>query len=99
MFFSSSTTRMVAIVVSAARQLEHEATPPPRFALDVDAATVRLHDVPDDREAEPGRPDLPAVRGLGEALEDPLALLGRDAGAGVRDRDQHRTGLRGRVDT
>src|SRR5438093_828359 len=96
MFRSSSTTRMVAISVgaSAARKLEREAAPAPHVALEVDAATVRLHDVAHDGEPEAGRARLGAVGPLDEALEDPLALLGRDAGAGVAHRYQDGAVLR-----
>src|ERR1051326_2482909 len=96
MFLSSSTIRIVAIS-SAARQLEHEAAPQPDLALEVDAPSVCLDDVADDRKPETRGPDLAAVGGLGEALEDLLALLGRDAGTRVADGEEYRGALRRRL--
>ena len=66
-----------------ARQLEREAAAAPDLALEVDAPAVRLHDVAHDREAEPGGAGSPPSCRLGEALEDALALLRRDARPGV----------------
>src|SRR5450756_1283229 len=84
MFFSSSTIRMAAI--STLRQLQCETAAPPDFALQVDAAAVRLHDVTDDGQAEPGRADFAGLRQLRKRLEYALALLGRDTGPRVGDR-------------
>ena len=55
--------------------------------MDVDRAAVRLSDLPHDREPESAaaaRTRAPVV-GAPEAVEDPLAVLGRDPGAVVRD--------------
>src|SRR5689334_12348161 len=87
MLASSSVTRMVAI--SAPRQLEGEAGPARRGALQIYPAAVRLHDVAHDGEAEPGGSRLADAVMLGEALEDPFLLLGRDAGPRVVDGDPH----------
>jgi hypothetical protein len=53
----------------------------------MDAPTVRLHDVAHDREPEARGPRVRAV--LREALEDPFAALGRDAGTRVGHVDPH----------
>src|SRR5262245_51903336 len=93
MFFSSSTTRMFAMrgrvlerAALCVRQLDREAAAAPALALEVDPAAVRLHHIAHDREAEAG---CAAVLALCEALEDPLALLGRDPGAAVLDGESH----------
>src|SRR5438552_18902578 len=99
MFFSSSTIRMVAIAEdSAPRQLEREAAALADLALQVDAAAVRLHDVAHDGEPEAGRAGLGPVGALHEALEDALALVWRDAGAGVADGHPHRPVFPHRLD-
>src|SRR5262245_36221651 len=88
MFFSSSTMRTVAMGDRSSLppgELEREAAAPPDLALEEDASAVRLHDVAHDGEPETGGTRLAAVLPLHEALEDALALLGRNAGTGVRD--------------
>src|SRR5262245_32721476 len=97
MFFSSSTIRMVAIR-SPARQLEREAAPMADLAVEPDPTAVGLDDVADDGEAEAGRSCVPSVGELREALEDPLALSGRDAGPIVGHRDEHGIDLGGSRD-
>src|SRR6266568_4532484 len=52
------------------------------LALHLDATLERARDLAADGEAQPGA--LAARLGGVEGLEDALALLGRDAGAGVR---------------
>src|SRR5262245_52398328 len=86
MFFSSSTMRMVA-TFSPPRELEREATAPPGFAVQMDATAMRLRDVAHDREPEARRSDVAHGGGLREALEYPLALIGRDTGTAVADAD------------
>src|SRR5208282_2090621 len=55
-----------------------------------DAATVRLHDVLDDRESEARRSGFEAVNApLRIALEDPVADLGRDSRSGVGNFQLH----------
>src|SRR3954469_8730936 len=56
---------------------------------DLDGAAVAGDDRRDYREAEPGALDLadPGGRGTEEPLEQGALLLGRDADAGVTDRD------------
>ena len=57
-------------------------------ALDADRASHHLHESLGDREPQT-RPSVPACRravGLRKGLEQPLAVLGRDADAGVGDR-------------
>src|SRR5512140_1120850 len=83
-FFSSSTIRMLAI--SASRQLQRKATSASDRAVQQNPAAVRLHDIADERQSQAGGADLAGLRGLREALEDALALLGRNSGAGVADR-------------
>src|SRR5262245_53628083 len=63
----------------------------------MDAASMRLHDVADDGEAEPGGPLLPLVT-LHEPFEYPLARLGGDARAAVRDDDPDRAVTRDPLD-
>src|SRR5215813_3859911 len=93
MFFSSSTIRIVAIR-SPTRQLEREAAAMADLAVEPDPTAVGLHDVANDGETEAGRPGVPTVRELREALEDALALRGRDAGAVVGHREKHGIELR-----
>ena len=54
-----------------------------RRLLGRDAAAVRLGDLAHDREAEPGTGQRARRRGAVEAVEDVLAVLGRDARAVV----------------
>src|SRR4030095_13810830 len=81
---------------SAARQVEREAAPPADLAVEMDAASMRLHDVADDGEAEPSCPPSPLVA-LHEPFEYPLALLPGDARAAVRDDDPNRALIRDRL--
>src|SRR5262245_37462649 len=103
MFFSSSTTRTVAMAVPdslSPRQLEGEAAPLAYLAVDEDAAAVRLDDVADDGQPQPGGAGLAVVLPLDESLEDALAPLGRDAGARVAHAHLHGAvlGTRGQRD-
>src|SRR5262245_42987431 len=98
MFFSSSTTRITAMAQrvgerapSCARDLDREPAPAADLALEVDPPAVRLHHVPHDRKPEPCGTRILALR---EALEDAIALLGRDARAAVLDRKAHRVARR-----
>ena len=60
------------------------------LAVDPDATAVELDQPLGEGEAEAGALTLlDACVGLLKLLEDPLAVLGRDAGAGVGDRDPH----------
>ena len=60
------------------------------LALDPDPAAVQLDEPLREREPEAGPLALLDARlGLLELLEDPLVVLGRDARAGVGDRDPH----------
>ncbi|MEA2268011.1 MAG: hypothetical protein QOC64_621, partial [Solirubrobacteraceae bacterium] len=62
-----------------------------RSVAHADRAAQQRHEVAHDRQAQAG-PARPAVRGAGHlaiALEDGLAVPGRDAGARVRDLDAH----------
>src|SRR5262245_59225432 len=80
---------MVAMIdASAARQIEDETAPSPRLALHADVATVRLYDVPYDRETEAGGADRHPIA-LHVPLEDAVALVARNAGARVGDDDPH----------
>jgi hypothetical protein len=51
-------------------------------------AALRLHERPDDREAEPRRagPAVPRGVGLAEAVEDQRQVVGRDPRPGVASR-------------
>src|SRR2546425_12473888 len=99
MFFSSSTIRIEAMRISLAPgKLQREAGALSQGALEVDAAAVRLDHVADDCEPEPGGARLAAGGQLGEALEDPLLLLGWDPGTGVGYRDRHRAVVRRHAD-
>src|SRR6266849_8454223 len=81
---SSSTTRMVAIVVlSAEREENGEAGATPGRRLDLDAPAVRRHDAPGNGETEAGAGGLFGI----ERLEDPAQLLGRHSAAGIADGD------------
>ena len=63
--------------------------PPPRLALARDLAAVGLHDLADDRQAQP-RAAGPVHAGHAEELvEDVRQELRRDADAGVGDRQPH----------
>src|SRR5262245_11825793 len=85
MFFSSSTTRTLAMRRSY-RELDRKSASASDLALEEDAPAVRLHDVANDREAEPR---CPGILALDEALEDPLALTRRDSRTAVRHRGPH----------
>src|SRR5512139_3834028 len=96
MFFSSSTTRMLAILSS--RQLDGEAAAFAHFAVEMNASAVCLDDIADDRKPEACRTDVAAGPELREPFEDALALLGWNAGPGVAHGDLHRLRLRGSTD-
>src|SRR5438552_2090156 len=64
--------------------------PPPGRAVDLDLAAVEVHDLLDDRHAEPRARRLRRVEGQ----EDLLPVLGLDADAVVRDLDHHGRGAR-----
>ena len=60
------------------------------LAVDPDPAAVQLDEPLRERKPEAGALALlDACLGLLELLEDPLLILGRDAGTGVGDRDPH----------
>src|SRR5215470_5898047 len=81
---SSSTMRMVAIVVLSPKGEENgEARPASGRRLDLDPPAVGRHNAPGDGEAEAGARGLARVEGL----EDPAALLGGHAASGVADVD------------
>ena len=72
---------------SKARQPHPELRALPRFALDLHASAVQLHQPPHDREPDP-EPTLRAIerrRGLGEEIEHPGLHLRGDADAVVPD--------------
>src|SRR4029077_17712392 len=60
-------------------------------ALDTEQPAVRLDDVFDDRQAEPGPAELSRTRAIDaiEALREPWNVLFGDADAVVADRDLH----------
>ena len=66
---------------------EEERAAPPRLALDGQVPAHQPREAPADGEAEPGAAVAARGRavGLGEGLEEPRLLLGRDADAGVAD--------------
>ena len=92
MFFSLSSTTRICRAGHASdrlrRQGEDERAAVSELAVDPDAAAVQLDEPLREREAEAGSLALrqPGL-GLLELLEDPLEVLGGDAGPGVRDRD------------
>src|SRR5438067_13789698 len=69
------------------RQAEGDRRPLPRLRKQLDAAAMRLDELPGERQAEAER-RLPALCGAVEAVEDPRLVRGRDAAAIVRDRDR-----------
>src|SRR5882724_12545034 len=92
MFFSSSTTSTLAMLTmvgerSCARELDREPAAAADLALEVDPPAVRLHDIAHDRKPEAGC--ATGLLALGESLEDPLALVGRDAGPAVLHGEAH----------
>ena len=66
--------------------------PFPGLAREADLAAQQRRQLAADRQAEAGAAVLAAGArvGLLERLEDQLLLLGRDADAGVRDRERDR---------
>src|ERR1700761_4997226 len=68
-------------------QAHHEARAAGRVLLDVDAAPLRLDREPAERQAEPARGAGLIVRELDVAIEHAKALVGRDAGPAIRDRE------------
>src|SRR5215469_9814121 len=80
---SSSTMRMVAIVVLSLGEKNGEARAAPGRRLDLDPTAVGRHDAPGDGEAEAGARGLARVEGL----EDAAALLSGHAASGVADVD------------
>src|SRR5919204_6478704 len=71
-------------------QGEHERAPLAKLAVDPDPAAVQLDEPLRQREAEAGSlPLLDARIGLLELVEDPLVILGGDAGTRVGHRDPH----------
>ena len=74
----------------AARSVKHE--PTPGVLSTVSVPPSRSRELAGDGEPEAGAAVTPRGRlvGLGEALEDPLLRLGRDADAGVLDLDPQR---------
>src|SRR5262245_13851362 len=81
---SSSTMRMVAIVVLSPKGEEKGAARPASGRrLDLDPSAVSRHDAPSDGEAEAGACGFARVEGL----EDSAALLGGHAAASVGDVD------------
>src|SRR5262245_59048235 len=92
---SSSTTSsenrsldIVCRLVRVDRELHLEAAAPPQLAFDRDGSAVASHDAVTGGEPEPGA-DADLLGGE-ERIEDAPQVLGRDAGAVVADRDQHR---------
>ena len=81
------------------RELEPEGAAETDRALEPHAATHELDELLGDRRAEAGAAEPPGLGlvGLGEALEDPPLVLGRDADAGVADRELQRHRLRSAV--
>ena len=84
---ASTTTEPPDDVVGGERHREREGGAPSGFALDPDPATVQLGEALRDRQADAGAAGVVAVARLVEAVEDPLLLVGGDAGAFVGDRD------------
>ena len=72
---------------ASTRQLEDDGRAPALAPLHVDAAAVRAHDVPDEAQAEAAAGCRVPLRGRSpeEGLEDPLALVARDARSAVLD--------------
>src|SRR5204863_6769527 len=85
--------RLARVRHRAARrwQREREGAAPPRLALDPDPPAVELDERAAEREAQTGALLGGAVgpSGLGELVEYAHLIRGRDAHAGVADRDQH----------
>src|SRR5438445_10816250 len=77
-------------------QPDREGRPAARRALGADVAAVLLDDLVADREPEPG-PFADALR-REEGTEDAADHVGRDAGAGVADRDDGASVLHARLD-
>ena len=69
-----------------ARQREHEARAAPELSASTSVAAHALGQLAADRQAEPEAALRAGGRAAVEALEDVLALLGRDARAAVGDR-------------
>src|SRR5579859_5536950 len=78
------------LALAADRQAHLDARALPRAALDADAAAVELDEPLDDRQAETGAVVLARVGAarLEERVAEPREVVGRDADAGVLDREQ-----------
>src|SRR6202166_474473 len=71
-----------------AQRETHPEVRAPRFCLEnLDAAAMRVHELSDHRETDPGALHMPALRGLAlvKRFEYAVAFFGRNAGPAVRD--------------
>src|SRR5438309_47242 len=74
---------LASISAGREREVHHERRALARNAAHSDGAPERLHDLPDDPEAQPEPAEVLARDGALEALEDPALVLGRDPDSGV----------------
>ena len=74
------------------RQVDRDQCPASGALTDRDRTRVFVHDSSDDGESESGASSVPVscVVEPGESLEDALPIVGVDAGAVVRDRQDER---------
>src|SRR5712691_4762475 len=93
----------VALRLCNGREVQHNGGAAAELAFSLHAPAVCLHEVLDDRQAEPRAAFLPRAAGVHtvEALEDAREVLGGDAGAGVGhpNDDVAAVSLRGHADT
>src|SRR5438045_2433287 len=88
--------RWLRAPLRGARQADHEARPAAVGIGGLDAAAVRVHDLGDDREPQPGAATSAPAPALGapEALEEPARVTGREARPPIANLDDDRVAVR-----